>query len=184
MSGQMLVTYCSPTLAGLKTGNLFSLSFESREELNRNIREFNRILSPKGICVLPLRFTEGHALIYVFRPAALEKDLADEECRKLLREAGYPSGRLYGCIRELIGRLKAGGEFPHEIGLFLSYPPEDVRGFIANKAGKSKCTGTWKVYGDEQRARKMFRRFRRCTDIYCRKWNEGMPLERLAVPGV
>ena len=25
-------------------------------------------------------------------------------------------------------------EFPHDIGLFLGYPPEDVLGFITNKA--------------------------------------------------
>ena len=31
-------------------------------------------------------------------------------------------------------RLADGGKFPHEIGLFLGYPPEDVSGFIENRA--------------------------------------------------
>ena len=32
------------------------------------------------------------------------------------------------------------GEFPHEVGLFLSYPPEDVKGFIDHRANNFKCT--------------------------------------------
>ena len=32
MSEEMLVRYCSPTLAGMKTGNLFRAPFESRED--------------------------------------------------------------------------------------------------------------------------------------------------------
>lgn len=43
-------------------------------------------------------------------------------------------------------RLQRFEAFPHEIGLFLSYPPEDVRGFIEHKGHESKCEGCWKVY--------------------------------------
>ena len=31
------------------------------------------------------------------------------------------------------------GEFPHEVGLFLSYPPEDVKGFIDHRARASNA---------------------------------------------
>ena len=37
----------------------------------------------------------------------------------------------------LIKRLNEDAEFPHEIGLFPGYPPEDVRGFIENRAERS-----------------------------------------------
>ena len=52
-------------------------------------------------------------------------------------------------------------------GCSSSYPPEDVKGFIDNKAENFKCAGLWKVYGDEKRARELFARYKRCTDIYC-----------------
>ena len=35
------------------------------------------------------------------------------------------------------------GEFPHEVWLFLSYPPEDVKGFIDHRASGFKCAGLW-----------------------------------------
>lgn len=54
-------------------------------------------------------------------------------------------------------KLQSAPDFPHEIGLFLGYPAEDVKGFIENKAACSKCSGCWKVYGDEQAARILFK---------------------------
>ena len=85
------------------------------------------------------------------------------------------------CVAQLIRRFRESGEFPHEVGLFLSYPPEDVQGFIDHRAVDFKCAGLWKVYGDEQRAQLLFDRFRRCTQRYCALWQTGYRLEQLAV---
>ena len=81
----------------------------------------------------------------------------------------------------LIRRLRSAGEFPHEIGLFLSYPPEDVLGFIRNKACRHKCLGCWKVYGDEQAAKILFEKYNQCSKIYARQWKQGKSIEELAV---
>ena len=72
-------------------------------------------------------------------------------------------------------------EFPHEVGLFLSYPPEDVKGFIENRAANAKCTGVWKVYGDEWQARQTFAKYKKCTQVYCERWQSGSGLDKLAV---
>ena len=67
------------------------------------------------------------------------------------------------------------------MGLFLSYPPEDVKGFIDHRATNFKCAGLWKVYGDEEKARSLFEKYRKCTEIYCALWQSGLKLEQLAV---
>ena len=86
-------------------------------------------------------------------------------------------------VEELARRLTAAGGFPHEIGLFLSYPPEDVLGFILNKACNHKCVGCWKVYGDEQAAKCIFRRYKKCSKIYSQQWEQGKSIEQLTVAG-
>lgn len=177
----MVIKHCAPTLAGIKTGNIFSCDYSSRQELTDDIRRINQKLVPKGIRVIPLRFSEGRVLIYVFRPNHLASDLSCEEARQLLQETGYRSERTEQCILELIHRLNSCQDFPHEIGLFLSYPPEDVKGFIQNDAKNCKCVGCWKVYGDEAAARAKFARYRECTEIYCRQWAMGHSVEQLAV---
>ncbi|MBQ7128480.1 MAG: DUF3793 family protein, partial [Clostridia bacterium] len=72
-------------------------------------------------------------------------------------------------------------QFPHEVGLFLGYPPEDVKGFIENNAKCSKCVGCWKVYGDEEKAKKCFENYKKCTRIYKELYLKGKTIERLTV---
>ena len=181
MSEDLLIRHCSPTLAGIKTGNLFSCACPSRKDLTRDLCRLNKKLVPKGIRVLPLRVCKGRALIYAYRPNALESDLTDHRARALLLKYGYVPENPNGCVVHLIHRLWSEGEFPHEIGLFLSYPPEDVLGFICNRACNHKCVGCWKVYGDEAAARRQFAAFKACTANYCRRRAKGASLARLAV---
>lgn len=181
MSEELVVRQCAPTLAGIKTGSLFSCPCDSPEELRQEVRRINRLLAGKGLCLLPLRFDGSRALLYLYRPSRLRQDLEDTEAVRLLEEAGYPCHSAGQCVACLIRRLRENDEFPHEIGLFLSYPPEDVRGFIENKACRFKCAGLWKVYGDEERAKELFRQYKRCTDRCCALWRAGSGLTQLAV---
>ncbi len=141
----------------------------------------NRRLSGKGICVLPLRFQSGRVLLYVFRPKRLSRDLTEVQARRILTERGYAVEQPVKCIRRLMERLGEGEDFPHEIGLFLGYPPEDVAGFIQNHAEGCKFTGCWKVYGDEERARMIFNRFKKCSQAYYEIWQKEKSIERLTV---
>ena len=181
MSEFHLVRHCSPTLAGLKTGSLFSCHVEDMCQLRHVLRDINLRLKGKGLRVLPVRFCKGKALIYVYRPRKLERDLNNQTAAYILKERGY-KGRSSQCIRHLICRLREAEEFPHEIGLFLGYPSEDVKGFIEDPSA-CKCVGHWKVYGNEEEARRNFAKFRKCTMVYSRHFALGKSLEKLTVAG-
>lgn len=181
MPEEIFIRHCSPTLAGIKTANLFSCRFADEKEMKDSVRKLNRILVEKGIRVLPLRYRDGCALIYTYRPSRLMWDLQQSAACRLLKERGYTFGVPQRYIVQLMQRLADGGEFPHEIGLFLGYPPEDVCGFIENRAEGYKCVGEWKVYGDEDKAKKIFAKYRKCTEVYCAQFAQGKPIERLTV---
>ena len=145
MPDEMVIRHCAPTLASIKTGSLFSCPCESDEEVLHGVRKLNRRLGCKGLRALPMRRRDGKCLVYVYRPRKLAHDLGDEYARCILADLDYPSGNPGGCLKHLLERLKTSQEFPHEIGLFLGYPPEDVEGFIHRKE-EAKCVGCWKVY--------------------------------------
>ena len=86
-----------------------------------------------------------------------------------------------GAIERLRMRLASGDGFPHEIGLFLGYPVEDVLGFIENAGQNCKCCGCWKVYCNECEAVRTFARYKKCRDIYKRLWQEGRSVLQLTV---
>ena len=141
----------------------------------------NSRLKQKGLRIIPLRISAHEAMIYIYRPGRLEEDLSDREARCILQSCGYTERSVPGCISLLMQRLKSNTDFPHEIGLFLGYPPEDVSGFIKNKALRSKATGHWKVYGDEKKALKTFARYKKCTKVYTDRKARGTSIERLTV---
>jgi len=181
MTEKKIVQHCSPTLAGIKTGNIFRCAFESYNQLADEIRELNRRLTPKGLRIVPLRVCGGYAMIYVYRPSMLRHDLADVQARGVLAEMGYSNDVPEKCVNHLKSRLREYDDFPHEIGLFLGYPPEDVRGFIENKAAHAKHVGFWKVYGDVDKAKKTFARYNHCIDVYKEKYASGSSIDRLTV---
>lgn len=181
MSEALIVRHCSPTLAGLKTANMFNYHYEDKDELKKSIRTVNIILAGKGVRMIPLRAANGTALIYVYRPKKLESDLRGRASSEILSSCGYGSGSAPKLITELIKRLDASNDFPHEIGLFLGYPPEDVRCFMCDRNRACKCVGCWRAYNNEEEAEKTFARFKKCTSVYCEKLREGYSLSRLTV---
>ena len=182
MPEDLLVECCAPTLAGLKTGSLFACPCPDRKELVRDLRGLNRRLQGRGLRILPMRYSDNRALLYLFRPGRLSRDLQNDAARSILDRAGYAGLGTDASVLRLMHRLRESDSVPHEVGLFLSYPPEDVLGFIVNKAKNYKFIGTWKVYGDENAARRTFEQYRKCTDSYRRQHSAGIPVERLAVP--
>ena len=180
MSDEMVIRCCAPTLAAIKTGSLFNCAFESREDMTQSLRCVNRCISHKGVCAIPLRFRDGKALIYLYRAAMLERDLNQPLAYEILRAYAYPKTGVMERIMFLISRLKDCDTFPHEIGLFLGFPPADVKGFIEGKP--CKCTGLWKVFeSDEAEAKQYFARCKNCTQAYLRRRQEGWDLSRLTV---
>lgn len=173
------IRYCSPTLASLKTGSIFSCPYTSKENLLPIIRTLNKKVQHKGLRVIPLRYGKKQAIIYVYRPNQLEEDLKQPIAHTLLQKCGYCCKKSNCCIQQLVLRLKDYKDFPHEIGLFLGYPPEDVKGFIDNK--KETYCGFWKVYTNPEKAKRLFGQYKKCSEIYMKLWNNGASLEQLTV---
>ena len=71
--------------------------------------------------------------------------------------------------------------FPHEVGLFLGYPLDDVTGFIEQKGKNYKCCGIWKVYGNEKQTQMLFRKLKKCSEIYRRLFADGRSILQLTV---
>lgn len=179
MSEELIVRQCAPTLAGIKTGSLFPHPYTDRNDITNDIRSFNRKYVKKGLCLLPMRFCDNRVLLLLFRPDRLKEDLSRPLAASILAECGYTCRSCGESIAALSRRFSETDGFPHEIGLFIGYPPADVYGFIRNHAQNYKVSGRWKVYGDEKYARYLFREFRKCTESYCSLWKSGYSLETL-----
>ena len=82
-------------------------------------------------------------------------------------------------LRQLSARLRSRSGFPHEIGVFLGYPLEDVVGFMENKGKNYTCSGCWKSYGNPEEAACRFSRYHACTADYLRRFAGGEGVKQL-----
>lgn len=181
MFEEYLITHCSPTLASLKPASLFLYRFSSGEELYESVAVWDAQFQKKGIRITILREDTETALIYVYRPDTMVRELSRPEIISFLVSTGYQAGTIDQMLEQLRSRLHGSEEFPHEIGVFLGYPLNDVLGFIKNHGSNCKGMGDWKVYGDLGEAQKTFAKFKKCREIYANLWHQGRTIWQLTV---
>ena len=180
----VLVRQCAPTLAGMKPGSIFCFNHSPLEVSRQKVCQWNKQLEPFGLTVQILLERPGSSsvIVFVYRHDRLEQMLSDDAYQSFLAEAGYERTNLDGLLEQLSYRLRTQPEFPHEIGVFLGYPLRDVIGFIENHGRNFTCCGFWKSYGDPAEMQVCFACYRRCIQTYVAMFEQGIPIERLAVP--
>lgn len=156
-----LIEYCAPTLAGIKSANLFNYHFSSKDYVVQELNDLNQKLNEKGVYVEALLWKENSVLIYVYRRSYLIKELQQDSVKEFLTSYGYIDNRIEICLHHLKERLWEYDGFPHEIGVFLGYPLEDVIGFIQHEGRDCKCCGLWKVYCNEVETKKLFEKMQK-----------------------
>lgn len=177
---QELVQHCAATLLGVKAGSLVSVSNRENPGLNGQLSRYNVQLRSYGLVFVPLCQCKTRTLVFVCRPEDLSRRLDEPEARAILEQAGYPLGRGVGAlVAHLRRRLMEQHGFPHEIGLFLDYPTEDVVGFLRDGGAGSKFCGYWKVYGDVDAAKARFASFDACRDCLIRQLQAGKTISTL-----
>jgi hypothetical protein len=176
----LLVEQCSPTLAGIKPGSLFRYEGDSAEHL---VCQWDKQLRPLGIRVTILKRCQrtGASMVYVYRERWLSRILRGRPVAAFLAGYGYPNSGVAAMLGTLSRRYCVEREMPHEIGVFLGYPLEDVVGFIENKGQNFTCCGCWKSYGDPTVAQRWFDRYRACTSSYQQQYYSGTPIIQLVV---
>lgn len=177
---RQLALHCAPTLAGLKAGSMVAFPLQDVEELMKLIQEYQQCLQCKGIRLRILSEQRRHILLLIYRPSILHRVLQRELAQKILHSCGYHADAgLEELLDCLCSRCVAPGDFPHEIGLFLGYPPQDVDGFIRFKGQKFVCSGYWKVYNNEKAVRRLFACYQDCIQRICSRLEKGESLEAM-----
>ena len=160
----LLAAHCAPALAGIKPASLVSCQRSQFPQLSRQLEEYRRAFAPKDV----------HFRILC---ACSKRYLAQEKVVTLLEQFGYRREESLETKLDRLARRAAGqGRFPHEIGLFLGYPVEDVEGFIRYGGAGCKLCGCWKVYGDVPSASRQFARITQVCRTCVRRVEQGETL--------
>lgn len=166
-----LALQCAPVLAGLKISNLLNVS-KKQGELIQEL-----LAATELSCYVLLR--NGHRMfILIYNKKMLKAYLSNERVQSFLAEEGYGDLELEEMLQLLSRRYQMHMEkragFPHELGVFLGYPMEDVEGFIENNGENFLCLGYWKVYQNQQVKQELFQKFERAKEWMILLVSNGM----------
>ncbi len=171
----LLIEHSAPTLAGIKCASLISLmNLDTKEQFPA------KDLRAKGLSFLSITAKNGTRLLLIYREKELMKKIRNDKAERILRNFGYDVSSISSLLSCLQQRFRT-VSCPHEVGLFLGYPAEDVEGFIANKGRNHIISGLWKVYSSAENAAKTFACYRKCQEIYIDRYRNGTPISRLCV---
>ena len=160
----------APALCGIKPACLFSMDGKNYADGLGRLHQWQPVFSQEKRYFVPLKKSDGRFLFFVYDRNLLEKVCKKPRNTAYLAAKGYPVEKGFSAVlSQLLHRLACGTNFPHEVGLFLGYPLEDVVGFEVQGATGFKYSGIWKVYGDTESALHRMNLYRTCTET-CMKW--------------
>ena len=175
---ELLAIHCAPVLKRKKIANMFHVTNSQFENIKQLIAKYAQKLKKYGIDFF--LFQEGccRLTVYVYQKAALLLRLHQSHIQSFLSAFSYPDSQdLNEIFRVLDQRLCQCQNYPHEIGVFLGYPLEDVKGFMEHKP--CKLVGYWKVYGDAEKAENIFHQYDRYRDELLNGIYAGNRIEQL-----
>ncbi|MDE5738347.1 MAG: DUF3793 family protein [Oscillospiraceae bacterium] len=170
---QKIAFHMAPSLLGIKCANLISLN-QTEFNIPEHLEYFNKKLSTKGLVLKILCTHHNKTLVLLYNKILLEHQLHKQKNFEILEKYGYQkSATLEERLHLLSTRIESSEQFPHEIGVFLGYPADDILGFIKNKGENYMFCGYWKVYHNPEHAKKVFLNYDKCRNFLCNKLNQG-----------
>lgn len=157
-----VATQCAPLLAGLKPSNLLIIP-ENR------IEDLQETLKGTRFSFFRLSKKDGREVYLLYQVSELVYYLTEPKVQELLAELGYTEFELTKLLKSIGEKYEAhqthGTEFPHELGLVLGYPVVDVRGFMQYDGKNFLYSGYWKVYGNLNGTRRLFKEFGKAKEL-------------------
>ncbi len=151
-----LALQCAPLITGLKVSNMLIVHKDSVASVKNVIRN-------TGISYVILAETQDKTMLLLYKENELSSYLERKRVRQFLTDMGYESHDLYDVLMVFQGRFRryqsGKAEFPHEMGILLGYPVEDVQGFIKHKGKNSLYSGYWKVYENVPAKMRLFQKY-------------------------
>lgn len=169
----LLANTCAPVIKNLTCANTLTTKPGSYKRIYLQLKDTDL----KVKCLYKDLIRE---VLIIYRKDALIESLALSSSKNYLKEFDYKCSDLDESLDKLASRFKDfyinNKEFPHELGIFLNYPIEDIKGFVLNNGKNSLYTKYWKVYSNLDKAKKIFKKFDEAIETSLRQVVDGYKL--------
>ncbi|KAJ51832.1 hypothetical protein BD780_000558 [Clostridium tetanomorphum] len=148
----------APTIEGRKPACILTFSKKNRNLYDMWEKYKEEFLERFDIKAFHIKDTGDTHTVLFYKEAELHNQIFKDENINFLHKFGY---REYMKLEECLNLLKERYEnfCPHEIGIFLGIPLEDVKAFMGCTKKPCLSCGYWKVYYNEEEALQIFKSY-------------------------
>lgn len=174
-----IVFHCAPALTGKKVSSL--VTFKDADKKINSIWKLNKdkIKDKMNIQFIELKETDLSTVVLFYNENMLESILIKNETKEFLLNFGYGNF----VASEALSLLKKRYEkaCPHEIGIFLGYPINDVKCFLDCNKHECLAIGYWKVFSDIEGALETFALYDSAKKLYRSFLSQGYKPSQVAL---
>ena len=154
-----LIYNSSLVIAGVKPAVTVNMK-KDNSKLYESWKIFGEyFLESINLSFIELRESDSYIILMIYDKNILKTELKKKYNAEFLVSIGYPSKIR---VDEYVKKLKFRYDeyhCPHELGLFLGIPIEDVKDFMECTTKKCLLCGYWKVYNDRKNAKIIFDKY-------------------------
>lgn len=145
----------APTIKGKKPSSLMTFTAWRKNSLALWQCHKHELCRDLDLDFFELKKRPESVTVLLYRGIMLERYVANKRNQTYLSKIGY---RETDTLERQLQFLKERFQYfcPHEVGIFLGIPAEDVEGFIENSGKNYLMCRYWKVYQNRKRAELLF----------------------------
>ncbi len=167
---------CAPVITGLKIANLLIVQ-------NDSFLLVEQMIAETDLSCYVVSVTGTRTAVLIYDETRLQDYLGQEAVKGSMYQFGYTDLTLSSVLIKFRKRyqeyMHTAEAFPHEMGLLLGYPVEDVIGFIDNQGENALLTGYWKVYRNPVHKKELFHQFECARDHLIQMVHRGVSMAEL-----
>ena len=169
---------CAPVIKKVKVGGIIILPIKI-------VRMVWNSLLKSEFSVRILYQSSQKVILYIYQKEWLDSYLRKQNIQEFLKAYEYIISDTEEILLFLKKRVKMfyqqKEEFPHEIGIFLQYPLEDVTSFVENRGKNFLLSGYWKVYHNIEKAKEIFTSYDKAKEELIKEILNGKTLTQVLI---
>lgn len=160
----MVAFGAAPTIQGKKPSSLLVFNSSGRNTVSLWKEYGEETCKFFNLECFELKSSGDCIMVLLYRKKMLEWYASNRRNQPFLGKMGYGIAEN---LEQKLQILKQRFETlcPHEVGIFLGMPVEDVEGFIEHKGKNCLTCRYWKVYGNPKRAQLLFNAYDRAREV-------------------
>ncbi|MDU4326149.1 MAG: DUF3793 family protein [Clostridium celatum] len=156
---KFLIYNASLVISGVKPSATITIKKGNENLYDKWIKYGISFLKEIDIQYINLRECSNALIILIYSEEKLSNYIFKEENKRFLRQLGYSEENDMREYLEILKRRYKEFNCPHELGIFLGFPLNDVKDFMNCKDKKCLSCGYWLVYNNLQEAQEIFSKY-------------------------